>query len=429
MIKILVINEVGPEIKNHRTSILFEKMIPILLKKNEIKVFWLSYDYKKNESQIDTPYELLHIHEFKNAKEVVEKIEPDLIYVLPGLSLIDYAFLLTARILKIPTFGYIDGIGVFTHRKINYKKQLKVMLNESYIKKETYGNNSEFKAVNYFKKHLFLIRSMRKNRSTFKYIISEIIKIFKLYFQPMTFQENERYTKFTCDLLLIENELSIDSACKHGLSKNKMKVVGDPTYDLAFSEKHIEEDRDKNRKINVLFVTSNFTGGQGELEWSIQKQLRMIKELVEEYQNNFKKIKLKIKIHPVSEVYSDYEKVLKKYNTDIQISQYDDIFGLIRDADVIICPSASTAGLIALIMKKPIIVWNYFNIQGDAFLKEKITMNCKNISEIKDCIDNRINFIQENELIINNYIKKFCGEGNASQKCADAVNELILKIK
>ena len=428
MIKILVVNEVSPEIKN-RTSILFEKMIPILLKKNEIKVFWLSYDYKKNEKSEDSWYELLHVHEFKNAKEVVEKIKPDLIYVLPGLSLIDYAFLLTARVLKIPTFGYIDGIGVIEHRRINYKKQLKVMLSESYIKKETHENNSEFRAVNYFKKHLFLIRSMKENGSTFKYIISEIIKIFKLYFQPMTFQENERHTKLNCDLLLIENELSIDFACKHGLSKNKMKVVGDPTFDSAFSEKHIEKNRDKNRKINVLFVTSNFTSGQGELEWSRQKQLRMIKDLVEEYQKNFKKVILKIKIHPVSEIYSDYEKVLKKYNTDIQISQYDNIFELIKEADIIICPSASTAGLIALIMKKPVIVWNYFNIQGDVFLKEKITMSCNNVSEIKYCIDNRIKFIQENELIINNYIKKFCGEGNASEKCADAVYELILKSK
>ena len=427
MLKILVINEVSPQIKN-RTSILFEKIIPILLKKNEIKVFWLSYDSKINEKTVDSWYELLHISKYKNAKEVIEKTKPDLIYLMPGLSIIDYAFLLTARVLKIPTFGWVDGAPVFLHNRINVKKQLKIFFNESFIKNKIDENNSEFKVVTYFKKNLFLIRSMRKNESTYKYIITEIIKNFKLYFN-YNLQQSKRHAKFNCDLLLVENELTINYAHNLGLSKNNMKLVGDPTYDLAFSEKHIEEDRDKNRKINVLFVTSNFTGGQGELEWSIQKQLRMIKELVEEYQNNFKKIKLKIKIHPVSEVYSDYEKVLKKYNTDIQISQYDDIFGLIRDADVIICPSASTAGLIALIMKKPIIVWNYFNIQGDAFLKEKITMNCKNISEIKDCIDNRINFIQENELIINNYIKKFCGEGNASQKCADAIYELILKSK
>ena len=428
MLKILVINEVSPQKKN-RTSIIFEKIIPILLKKNEIKVFWLSYDYEINDESVDSPYELLHISKFKNAKEVVEKTKPDLIYLMPGLSIIDYAFLLTARILEIPTFGWVDGAPIFSHRKINYKKQLKVMLNESYIKKETYGNNSEFKAVNYFKKHLFLIRSMRKNGSTFKYIVSEIIKIFKLYFQPMTFQENERYTKFNCDLLLVENELTVDHAHNLGLSKNNMKLVGDPTYDLAFEEKHIKIKNKIKNEIKILFITTNFTAGQGKVEWSLEKQKQMIKELVEEHIKNKSKISLKIKIHPISEKYSDYEKILEKYNTNIQIFQHENIFKLIKDADVILCPSASTAGLIALIMEKPIIVWNYFNIKGDIFLEEKITMNCNEISEINDCISNRIKFMQENELVTNNFIKKFCGEGNAAQKIADAVDELVLKIK
>ena len=47
MLRILVINEVSPQIKN-RTSIIFEKIVPILSKKNKIEIFWLSYDYKKN---------------------------------------------------------------------------------------------------------------------------------------------------------------------------------------------------------------------------------------------------------------------------------------------------------------------------------------------------------------------------------------------
>tara|TARA_B110000467_G_scaffold22459_1_gene19971 strand:+ start:1927 stop:3213 length:1287 start_codon:yes stop_codon:yes gene_type:complete len=428
MIRILVVNEVSPQKKN-RTSILFEKVIPILLKKNEIKVFWLSYDYKKNEKSVDSWYELLHVHEFKNAKEVIEFTKPDLIYVFPGLSIIDYAFLLTARVLKIPTFGFIDGIGVFTQSKGRHvKKVLKIFTNEIFVKKKIDENNSEFRGTSYFKKNLFLIRSMRKIGNSYQHIIIEIIKNFKLYFN-YKFQENEKHTRFNCNLLLIENELSVNYACNLGLSKNNIKVVGDPTYDLAFDEKYVEEEIESNRKINVLFITTNFNGGQGELEWSVQKQKQMIKELAEEYEKNKEKISLKIKIHPVSENYKDYEKILDGYNSNIEIFQHQNIFKLIKDADMIICPSASTAGLIALIMKKPIVVWNYFNIQGDVFLKEKITMNCNKISEIKACIDNRIKFIQENEVIIDNYIKKYCGEGNASQKCADAIYELILKSK
>ena len=103
MLRILVINEVSPQIKN-RTSIIFEKIVPILSKKNEIEIFWLSYDYKKNQKTTESWYKLLHVHEFKNAKDVIEKVKPSLIYVMPGFSPIDYAFLLTARFFKIPTF-------------------------------------------------------------------------------------------------------------------------------------------------------------------------------------------------------------------------------------------------------------------------------------------------------------------------------------
>ena len=78
-------------------------------------------------------------------------------------------------------------------------------------------------------------------------------------------------------------------------------------------------------------------------------------------------------------------------------------------------------------MKKPIIVWNYFNVQGDLFIKEKIAMNCEKISQIKDYLYNKKDFVEKNELIMNKFIIKFCGTGNASQKIADAVNELSTK--
>ena len=112
MLRILVINEVSPQIKN-RTSIIFKKIVPILSKKNKIEIFWLSYDYKRNQKTTEPWYELLHLHEFKNAKDVIEKVNPSLIYVMPGFNPIDYAFLLTARFFKIPTFGWVDGAPVF----------------------------------------------------------------------------------------------------------------------------------------------------------------------------------------------------------------------------------------------------------------------------------------------------------------------------
>ena len=206
-----------------------------------------------------------------------------------------------------------------------------------------------------------------------------------------------------------------------------MKIVGDTTYDLAFEERTKKSSGEKNRKLNVLYITVNLASNLGKTEWSVSKQNHMIKELVTEYEKIKDKISLKIKIHPVSESYTTYKKILDTYKTDIQIFQYEDVFELIKESDVVLTSATSTAGLIALIMKKPIIVWNYFNVQGDLFIKEKIAMNCDEVSQIKDCLYSKKGFVQENELIINEFITKWCGTGNAAQKIADAVNDLASK--
>jgi hypothetical protein len=425
MLRILVINEVSPQIKN-RTSIIFEKIVPILSKKNKIEIFWFSYNYKKNQKTTESWYELLHIHEFKNAKDVIEKVNPSLIYVMPGFNTIDYAFLLTARFFKIPTFGWVDGAPVFARMETNRKKQLAEYSRQFFERREHDGYNSEFRGVNYFKKNLFFIRTMRAIGNSYKQIISELVENFRLSLN-WKFKEEQKNTRFNCDLLLVENEPTIDFACNFGLSKKNMRLMGDPTYDLAFEERSKKSFGKKNGKLNVLFITVNFTSGQGKTEWSVSKQNHMIKELVTEYEKIKDKISLKIKIHPISESYTAYKKILDTCKTDIQIFQYEDVFELIKEADVVLTSATSTAGLFALIMKKPIIIWNYFNVQGDLFIKEKIAINCDEASQIKDCLYNKKGFVQENELIINEFITKFCGMGNASQKIADAVNDLASK--
>ena len=425
MLRILVINEVSPQIKN-RTSIIFEKIVPILSKKNKIEIFWLSYDYKKNQKTTESWYKLLHVHEFKNAKDVIEKVKPSLIYVMPGLSTIDYAFLLTARFFKIPTFGWVFGTGVFEHKGTNRKKQLAEYYRQFFERRELDNYNSEFRGISFFKKNLFFIRTMKAIGNSYKQIISELIENFRLSFN-WKFKEGQKNTRFNCDLLLVENESTMDFSCNFGLSKKNMKLVGDPTYDLAFEERSKKSFDKKNGKLNVLYITVNLASNLGKTEWSVSKQNHMIKELVTEYEKIKDKISLKIKIHPVSESYTTYKKILDTYKTDIQIFQYEDVFELIKESDVVLTSATSTAGLIALIMKKPIIIWNYFNVQGDLFIKEKIAINCDEASQIKDCLYNKKGFVQENELIINEFITKFCGTGNASQKIADAVNDLASK--
>ena len=265
---------------------------------------------------------------------------------------------------------------------------------------------------------------MEKN---YDYIISELLE----QFNSMLFFKRESgkkiHARYNTDLLLVENEPTIEYESNLGLLKSNMKLVGDPTYDFAFQESRNKIISYPKNKLQVLFITVNFTSGQGESDWTPTKQKKMISELVQEYEKLKDEIDLKIKIHPISENYSSYKKILEYYKSDIQIYQTEDIYELIKNVDVILTTSSSTAGLISIIMQKPIVVWNYFHVKEDIFIKNELVIHCENASEIKECLINGIKFSQENRVKINQFIEKYCGDGNASEKIANEVERLLLE--
>ena len=109
MLKILVVNDSFPNI-NNRTTILFKNIIPKLSEKFKIKIYWIitdEHDRKYNEENPN--YEILFLSDFNNALEVLEKVKPDISYHIIGFNIMEYAFNLTEKFLKIPNFGYADS--------------------------------------------------------------------------------------------------------------------------------------------------------------------------------------------------------------------------------------------------------------------------------------------------------------------------------
>jgi hypothetical protein len=420
MLKILVINEVSPQIKN-RTSILFEKIVPILCKKNEVKIFWLSTDKIEEKGNTGFKYESLYWKNFKNAKEVIEKINPSLIYLFPGQSIIDYSFLLASRQLQIPTCGWVEGTPMFGYNS-SRKKYFKEQLRNFFVKKQTGTNNISFRGISFIQKNLFFIKTARSIGKTYYYIMLDLFQQFQRMYYLETRKEKNN-AKFDCDLLLIENEYSVEYGSTHGLSKEKMVMVGDPNYDLAFKKRCID-DMGKIEKYNVLFITVNISS-QADSNWSIHEQSKMIKELCNEYKKWGSDFSLSIKIHPVSEDFDYYKKNIDKHNVNIKLFQHENIYELIEKADVILTTATSTAGSIGLIMNKPIILCNYFQVENDQFLESKVAIKCENISNIKDSILMAKSFNQKNEFRIKKFIKKFYGDGNSIQKIVNIIENLM----
>ena len=111
-----------------------------------------------------------------------------------------------------------------------------------------------------------------------------------------------------------------------------------------------------------------------------------------------------------------YKKKIDEYDANIKLFQHENIYELIEKSDIVLTTATSTAGSIALIMKKPVILWNYFQVENDTFRDSGVVINCENISKINDYVTNANSFNMENELVIEEFIKKFYGDGNATQR-------------
>ena len=150
----------------------------------------------------------------------------------------------------------------------------------------------------------------------------------------------------------------------------------------------------------------------------------MIEETITSINKFHKETSLVIKIHPSGENYAEYKQLLEKFE-NIHFSQKDDIMDLVNKSDVIITPVTSTAAIIALIMNKPIIIWNYFHVEQDLLLRTDTALECKNISELNNCLDSAELFKEKNIEKINKLIETNLSHGNPSQVITNEILNLL----
>ena len=438
VLKILVVNDVFPHIKN-RTTILFKNIVPIIKKKLEIKVFWvITDDYGERIKVTDPDYEISYLSDYNNAREVLEKIKPDLSYHLIGNSIVDYAFMVAERFLKISNFGFDDRDYSQSNNEIivpgyfvsqtSRKKIFLENVRQFFVVKNT-GTENNIKASrgkNYLKKWYFLIRTLRSIQKSRLEIILEVFELLKLFYREPPVNCNEKYN---CDLMFTENSTSVDYLVKSGLKRENFRVVGNPVFYNAF-KKRTQILSNDDKKLNILFITANLEGGQGKSNFSKSKRNKMIKETITSLNQFHKETFLVIKIHPTAENYTEYKQLLEKFE-NIHLSQKDDIIDLISKSDVIITPVTSTAAIIALIMNKPIIIWNYFHVEQDLLLGTGTVLECKNISELSNCLDSAKSFREKNAEKINKLINEFLinskWDGKSSQRIAGEILDFVKK--
>ena len=417
VLKILVVNDVIPDIKN-RTTILFKNIVPLIKKKLEVKVFWVITDDYRERIKVTNPnYEVFYLSDYKNAREILEKIKPDLCYHLAGASVLDYAFMLVERHLKIPNFGLAAGWGegavdYYFKEEVSGQKVFLEHIRQFFEKKNVDNDNGikTARGKNFLKKCLFLIRTLRSIGKSNLEANIELLEVIKLFNGATTGEFNK---KFYCDLMFTETPAGIDFLVKSGLKRENIRAVGNPIFHTAF-EKREQIPLKDNNKLNILFITANLAGGQGKSNFSKSRRNKMIEETITSLNKFHKETSLVIKIHPTGEDYTEYKQLLEKFE-NVHLSQKDDVIDLVNKSDVIITPVTSTAAIIALIMNKPIIIWNYFHIEQDLLLRTDTALECKNISELNNCLDSAESFREKNAEKINKLIEANLSYGNPPQ--------------
>ena len=416
---------------NNRTTIFFNNIIPHLSKLIEVKVYWLiTDDYGQRHNVISPQYEYLFMSDFKNDMEVCEKIKPDAIYHLVGWHIVDYAFVIAKKILKIPSFSIGEGYGENDHfDEVDYADTKAIIL--QYVREffETKSIEEQkvkkSRGMNFIKKTLFLIKTMKAvNRSWVK-----TIPIMWEFFQIGKKQLKKgfaKFAKFGADIIFAENMSQVKLLVTGGIKRENIVMVGSPIFDNAFTKRKQLSEK-INNKLNILFITANISGLQGKSNWTKSKRNQMTKELADRF-DHAPNTALTIKIHPISENYKEYENILESFK-NVNLSQIDDIVDLLEKSDIVITPCTSTATSIALVMKKPIIIWNHFQVMGDLFLSKGFALECKNKDEIEYCVDNVKEFTDQNKEKIDKFVKEEYGDGYATQRIITELEKWVKNIK
>tara|TARA_B110000438_G_scaffold41134_1_gene41000 strand:- start:796 stop:2079 length:1284 start_codon:yes stop_codon:yes gene_type:complete len=424
MIRILTTIHTTPNIRTYRTHS-FENIFKSLSKNIEVQIIWLVYkpekiDVKKYSNKNNI---VLDIHDFKNAVDVIKKIQPNIIWAAPTLNLPDFALSIAGKKLGIPVVGEIVTELFIKDDKFEiFKTYLGHFFEQTVPTDISDGEKRFMRRGRFFMyKFLFLLKTQKKAGWKFFKILKYIFILIKAH---ITVYENLHDPRFSCNVHFVETEKLINQLIKKGYNKNNLIVTGIPMYDSAAIEiKKLEKNKINSSKKNVLLLThAMYEHGI----WTKEQRNSLIKKVVRELsqKGNYNII---IKIHPSSEQLSDYESIVHNIDKSIKIIQHGDILEYIVNSDVIVTYSGSSSLVYALMCNKPIIICDFYNLKNDIFIDGKVSISCKNEKEIVETIENMDKelFVKKEDLekFTKEYFHKL--DGKASERIASELLKIV----
>ena len=126
----------------------------------------------------------------------------------------------------------------------------------------------------------------------------------------------------------------------------------------------------------------------------------------------------------------DFTNIIGTNNSSVKVTQNTNLAELIQKADIIITPVSGTSAVCALIVRKPIIIWNVFNVKSDVLIDNGLALQCKDQKMMLEQIRKAETWIPKEEKT-EQFIKEFfySSDGKASERIADSILDFLKQHK
>tara|TARA_B100001765_G_scaffold206366_1_gene163551 strand:- start:88 stop:789 length:702 start_codon:yes stop_codon:yes gene_type:complete len=231
--------------------------------------------------------------------------------------------------------------------------------------------------------------------------------------------------KFELDRIFVLSNKTMQKLVTSGFNESNLVITGDPTYDEYFQLLETSKKRNtpKNKK-NILILTTILFG---ESRKNVLSQRRFfVEEIIKAIPRN--EFEIIIKIHPTLEDLKDYTNIVEPINSSVNVTQNANLVELILNADIIITPVSGTSAVCALIARKPIIIWNVFNVENDALIQNELALPCKDQKMILEQIRKAETWLPKEEKI-EQFTREYlhASDGKASERIADEILNFLKK--
>jgi len=402
--------------------LIMNSILKELRKKIEVEEFWFVYT-KGEKTNSKEKIKILYIDDFDNAKKVLEKVKPDLIHVWPTYTPIDYSFTLAAKKLKIPILGGFHR--PFANETASFGSYLKLIFEKTIPTDNINSKRKNMKRGRFFVfKFWFLLKtqiSLKRNP------IDSLIDILIICREILKHETIPINSRFAVSAHWIGGEDLIKPLIKSKFRKETIFLTGNPVYDEIVNQTpHFIPNSKKESKIRVLFAPSTpFEHGFT----SRSEQDKAMKDIIKNIIKKKSEIILTVKIHPSSAVYSEYKELIDDIDPNIILKQEGGILDYLNESDILITYPDTSLIPLPLFLKKPIILYNFYNAKNSIFLDKELAFECKDTTNITtqiiEIISNKIKIKGNADKFIKDYLYRF--DGLASERISNLMLDMMHK--